>query len=232
MQLSTRLETICRLAGSGDTVCDIGTDHGYVPIELVRRGQFKQALAMDVRKGPLLRAGEHICEAGLMDRITVRLSNGFERMEPGEAEVVVIAGMGGPLMTELLEQGKMKAQSAKHLILSPQSEVGEFHRYLIDNHYKVDDELWIEDENKFYVVIRTACGDEETWTEEELCYGRIPLREKSEVLAQLLEKEIETADQVLKHLEGREGSSAEGSRIELLRRRTIAVNARRIMQEV
>ena len=93
MKLSDRLEMIASFVEHGNRLADIGTDHGYVPIYLVQTGRVPSALAMDVRKGPLLRAEEHIREAGLSGRIQTRLSDGLKKLAPGEADTVVIAGM-------------------------------------------------------------------------------------------------------------------------------------------
>ena len=106
MKLSKRLETIASFVPEGSRIADIGTDHGYIPIHLVQEGKAKHASAMDVRKGPLLRAQSHIQEAGLIDAIEVRLSDGLLKLEKDEADCVVIAGMGGELMIPILEEGR------------------------------------------------------------------------------------------------------------------------------
>ena len=105
MKLSKRLETVASFVPKGSNIADIGTDHGYVPIYLVREGQAEHAVAMDVRKGPLERARAHVAEAGLGSRIDVRLSDGLAGLKPGEADCVVIAGMGGELIIHILEEG-------------------------------------------------------------------------------------------------------------------------------
>ena len=77
MKLSKRLGMIASFVPGSSRVADIGTDHGYIPIHLVQEGIAKSAIAMDVRKGPLLRAQTHIKEAGLTDLVEVRLSDGL-----------------------------------------------------------------------------------------------------------------------------------------------------------
>ena len=100
LRLSERLKLVASFVPEGSRVADIGTDHGYVPIYLAETGKIKSALAMDVRKGPLARADEHIEEyrrdAGdAAISIETRLSNGLEKLHAGEADTVIIAGMGG-----------------------------------------------------------------------------------------------------------------------------------------
>ena len=121
--LGARLQKCADFVREGKKLADIGTDHGHVPVELVRRGTVKRALAMDVRKGPLSRAEESVAMAGLENRIETRLSDGLEKLSPGEAETVVIAGMGGELMIHILEQGRHMWDSVGQWILSPQSEI-------------------------------------------------------------------------------------------------------------
>ena len=98
---------VLRLAATkGSRLADIGTDHGYIPIALVQKGRIPSALAMDVGKGPLSRAREHIHSQGLDTYIETRLSDGLTELHEGEADTVLIAGMGGMLMKRILEGGK------------------------------------------------------------------------------------------------------------------------------
>ena len=97
MKLSDRLERIAAKA-AGVTegyAADVGTDHGFVPIRLIESGKVKHVVAMDVRKGPLERACEHVEEYHMEDQIETRLSDGLKELKPGEADTVIIAGMGG-----------------------------------------------------------------------------------------------------------------------------------------
>ena len=94
MQLSIRMQAVADMVTPGGRIADIGTDHGYVPIYLVEQNKTDHAIAMDVRKGPLARAGENIVRFGCSDRIETRLSDGLAMLKPGEADTVIIAGMG------------------------------------------------------------------------------------------------------------------------------------------
>ena len=145
MRLSDRLEEILRFCGSGNCAADVGTDHGMVPIELVGRGCFRSAIAMDVGEGPLSRAKEHIGARGLGDRIAVRLSDGFAGLAPGEADVIVLAGMGGPLMSRILQDGLQTALAADRLVLSPQSDIPAFRKSLHGMGFSIVKEEMLED---------------------------------------------------------------------------------------
>ncbi|MCD8078518.1 MAG: class I SAM-dependent methyltransferase [Lachnospiraceae bacterium] len=191
MRLSRRLERILALTRGGGTAADIGTDHGYAAIELVRRGICPRVIACDIRQGPLSRAQEHIHAAGLSGQIETRLGDGLERVAPGEAQTLLIAGMGGPLMASILERGTETAQAAEELILSPQSDLGAFRRYLLTHGYRIEAEEALEEDGKYYVILRAAPGWEALWEEEEeLVYGRNLLRKGDPLLRRRLEREI------------------------------------------
>ena len=104
--LSIRMRAVADLVTDGLRVADIGTDHGFVPIALVSEGRCPSAIAADVRSGPLSHAAENIRRQGLSDVIETRLSDGLKKIDPGEAEAVIIAGMGGMLMIRILDDGQ------------------------------------------------------------------------------------------------------------------------------
>ena len=120
MQLSLRLSAIAGLVTRGNRLVDVGCDHGYLPVSLYLDGKIPGAIAMDVRKGPLSRAQEHISQYGLDAYIETRLSDGLEALKPGEGDTLVIAGMGGPLMERILTDGAEVRESFREMILQPQ----------------------------------------------------------------------------------------------------------------
>ena len=190
-QLPKRLETIIERMPASGCIADIGCDHAYVAIEAVRRGKAARALACDVRKGPLQQAAEHILCAGLAGKIETRLSDGLEKVAPGEADSVIIAGMGGPLMERIL-QGRLA--DFGHFVLSPQSEIPHFRRFLLAEGMQIDEETMLIDEGKYYVIFNVsqradASSDPMYVTEEDFLYGGPLLRRLDPVLKSFLEKE-------------------------------------------
>ena len=191
-QLPKRLETIIERMPDSGCLADIGCDHAYVAIEAVRRGRAARALACDVRKGPLQQAAEHILCAGLAGKIETRLSDGLEKVAPGEADTVVVAGMGGPLMERIL-QGRLG--DFAHFVLSPQSEIPHFRRFLLAEGMQIDEETMLIDEGKYYVILNVsqrgdaASSDTMYVTEEDFLYGGRLLRRLDPVLKSFLEKE-------------------------------------------
>ena len=130
MQLSKRLSAVAGFVTPGNRLADVGTDHGYVPIYLVETKKIPSAIAMDINEGPLLRAQQHIRDAGLGEYIQTRRSDGADALRPGEADTLILAGMGGPLMERILTQGRLVLEDCREFILQPQSEIREFRKYL------------------------------------------------------------------------------------------------------
>ena len=162
MKLSERLEMVLSFVEPGESAADVGTDHGHVPVELVRRGIVKKAVAMDVRKGPLSRATENIALAGLSEKIATRLSDGVAKLLPGEADSVVIAGMGGELIIKILENGRHMWDSVSQWVLSPQSEIFKVRRWLLENGFEIRREDMLLEDGKYYTVMdvrRRGSGD-------------------------------------------------------------------------
>ncbi|WP_035786650.1 class I SAM-dependent methyltransferase [Butyrivibrio sp. XPD2002] len=159
--LSERLGAVAGLVKSAASVCDIGTDHGFVPIYLINSGACKKALAMDINEGPLERADEHIREYGLQDKIETRLSNGMEKLQAGEAEAIVCAGMGGLLMKRILEDGRPREKGVKRMVLQPQSDLRLFREYLRRERFFIEDEAEIFEEGKYYVAMSVRVSDDD-----------------------------------------------------------------------
>ena len=192
MKLSDRLERIAAKA-AGVTegyAADVGTDHGFVPIRLIESGKVKHVVAMDVRKGPLERACEHVGEYHMEDQIETRLSDGLKELKPGEADTVIIAGMGGELMLRILRDGAHVRNSVKHYILSPQSELSVFRHGLEELGFSIVEEEMLLDEGKYYVILHVSPGTMHYEHEYEYRYGADLIRKQDPVLKEFLEREL------------------------------------------
>lgn len=158
MLLSDRMQAVVGLAAECDCIADIGCDHGYVAIELIKNHTCKHVIAMDVNEGPLDRAKSNIHDYLMNEYIETRLSNGTEALKKGEADGMICAGMGGPLIISILEQGKAVIDDMKQLILQPQSEIDKVRCYLRENGYIIDKEDIIFEDGKFYPMMRVVPG--------------------------------------------------------------------------
>ena len=200
MELSNRLMTVASGVTKGNRLADIGTDHGYIPIYLVQEGICPSAIAMDVNQGPLDRADAHIEEYGLSDRIGTRLSNGLEKLDPSEADSIVIAGMGGALMTDILTRGIHVVKAGKEFILQPQSEIFKVRHFLHDNGYAIVNEQIVKEEGKYYFIIKAVPG-QQSYDEEFLYeYGECLLKEKTPLMMEYLEREMNKYQKIMESL--------------------------------
>ncbi len=200
MQLSKRLWTVASMVRETGCLADIGTDHGYIPIFLVQQEKIKSAIAMDVKEGPLARARDNIRLYGLEDKIETRRSDGLEKLKEGEADSIVMAGMGGLLTIRILKAGQSILKGIKEFILQPQSEISEVRRFLQEQEYQIIEENMVEEEGKYYPMMRVVHGKMEPWTQIEYLYGKYLLERKDPCLLAFLEQEERIYQTVEEHL--------------------------------
>lgn len=189
MKLSKRLQTIADFVKKGAVVADIGTDHAHIPIYLIKNNIISRAYACDINTGPLEKAEENINYYGVKN-IELRLSNGLEKLKTDEADTVIIAGMGGELITDILERGRRFFDTERKFILSPHTKIDEVRKYLLSNGFEITKEDMCIDEGKFYTVMEVKCTEnKEMYSEAELLYGKYLIENKHPVLLRFLKKE-------------------------------------------
>ncbi|MBE5846297.1 MAG: SAM-dependent methyltransferase [Lachnospiraceae bacterium] len=157
--LSKRLEAVCRLIPRTRVLGDIGCDHGYISVSAVEAGMAERAIAADVNKGPLERAMGNIAEADLENLIETRLSDGLAGLKPGECDTIVIAGMGGPLMRRIIEDGVDKISEETRLVLQPQSDIPAFRKWLRLGGSHIEAEDIVFEDGKYYPMMRVRLGE-------------------------------------------------------------------------
>lgn len=227
VELSVRMQALANMVSKGRTVCDVGCDHGWVSIWLVQKGIASKVYAMDVRSGPLERAREHIRDYHLETYIETRLSDGLSKLQLGEADCMVCAGMGGPLMVKILTEGREKAQAMKELILQPQSEIKQFREFLRGEGYRIVQEDMVFEEGKYYPMMKvvparnggqlsaeTTAGDRE----EQILwdtFGEMLLKDRHPILVQYLDFSQRHVEGLLQHLEEQGTTRAVGRLAEL-----------------
>ena len=216
IKLSKRMKAVASMVTPGNILADIGTDHGYVPISLVQRKKIPKAIAMDVNKGPLERACEHIAECQLEEKIETRLSDGVSKLQVGEADTILIAGMGGELVVRIITEGMEVCKAAKELVLQPQSELEKVRQFLREHKFKIMDEDMVIEDGKYYPMMRVVPVEEdEFWDvipEEAIracyMYGPLLLKNGNPSLRKYLVKQHKQFSQILKQLESQPDSDA------------------------
>ena len=223
IQLSKRMDRLAGLVTAGNRLADVGTDHGYIPIALVQSGKIPSAIAMDINKGPLERAREHIREQHLDTYITTRLSDGLTMLQENEADTVLIAGMGGALTVHILEGGAHCLTSVRELILQPQSEIWLVREWLCEHGYKITDEDIVLDEGKYYPMMCVVHGSMELPARGTLEYGDPALQRSPGVWSAYLRAEQGKTDVILKTLVDN-GQKKSDRYVELLDKRSRMVD--------
>ena len=187
--MSKRIEKLVELFPGARSVADIGCDHGYTSILLAKAGKAEKIIACDIGQAPLESAKKNILREGLTDRIECRLGDGLEPIKSFEAESVLISGMGGPLITEIVEK---RIEEFSLAVFSPQSDFSSFRRFLAEK-MEVLKEEYLEEGGKFYRLFLAGKKEKKAETaarsDVEWEYGWIPLQQKDPVLKALLEKE-------------------------------------------
>ena len=170
MELSPRLAAIAARVPPGFRLADIGTDHAYLPAYLLLEGTIPSAVASDVNRGPLDRGRETARQAGVEEKIDFRLSDGLNGLEANEADVIVIAGMGGELIARILSEAPWTRE--KLLLLQPMTAQPEPRRWLNGNGYRIEGEAVVREGQKLYVILTVRGGTDEPYSPGELWAGR------------------------------------------------------------
>jgi tRNA (adenine22-N1)-methyltransferase len=200
MVLSKRLQMVADYVPEGRRLADVGCDHAHIPIYLIKHGRVPAVIAMDVRPGPLSRAEENIARYHCTGRITTRLSDGLRQLKPGEADTILIAGMGGGLTVRILTEGIECVRSAERLVLQPQSERGAVRRFLQEQGYSIEQEEMCLEDGKYYNVMLAVnygnsqgCQKPVIYDECDYEYGKILLDGRHPVLYDYLKEEYRKA---------------------------------------
>ena len=188
--LSERLLKAAQLVPTCDTFLDVGTDHAYLPVYLIKKGICKKAIASDLRKGPLESARRTAESFGVLQYTDLRLGSGFETVTPGEANAAVVAGMGGILISELINSSLNTVRQIKTLILQPMTAVYELRKFLYENNFIIKDEILVKEDSKLYHIISTESGTPPRQTESELFMGKKLFDSENPHLAEYMMRQL------------------------------------------
>ena len=204
IELTPRLRTAADLVPAGARLADVGTDHAYLPAALLLEGKIPFAIAADLRQGPLLRAKETARQYGCQGKMAFRLCDGLRGVRPEETDAVVIAGMGGETIAQILQAAPWVRERQVPLVLQPMSSLSDLREWLRENGYTIREECLAREDETIYVVMSVRAGEMGPMTPAELWAGRQsrdPLR--GEYLAGLVQKLDRAIDGLARAREGR-----------------------------
>lgn len=209
--LSIRLKKIYDIMPECDCFADIGTDHAYLPVYMCATGKCKTAIASDIVPGPLKRANATILKFGMSDKISVRLGPGVSTLSSDEADVVSIAGMGGLIIAQILEQGRDVLKNTAKIIVQPMTAVEDLREYLYKNNWNIEQEYLVKENDKLYNILSISSADSNTAFEPDdidIFIGRHLIEDKPDLYNEYLERKIFKLD---KMIAGLKKSSSETS---------------------
>jgi len=183
--LSRRLERVAAHVPAGARLADIGSDHGYLPVALMRRGVIAAAVAGEVALTPLRAAERTVRENGLEQQIIVRLASGLAAIEPGDrVDAITICGMGGETIRDILEAGKARLKGHERLILQPNGGEQPLRRWLMENGYRISGEELLRENLFFYEIIVAERDAAVSYSAQELYFGPLQMQTRSPVFIQ------------------------------------------------
>ena len=189
--ISKRLELVASFVPQGAILLDVGSDHAYLPIELIERGQIESAIAGEVVEGPYQSAVKNVEAYGLKEKIQVRLANGLAAFEEADqVSVITIAGMGGRLIARILEEGLDKLADVERLILQPNNREDDLRIWLQDHGFEIVAENILEEAGKFYEILVVEAGQMKL-SSSDVRFGPFLSKEVSPVFVQKWQKEAE-----------------------------------------
>lgn len=200
MTLSQRMLKIVNFVETGTKILDVGTDHGYIPIYLVENGISKNVIASDISKKSLEKTIRKVKHKKLEEYIDVRLGDGLNVIEPNEVDGVIMAGMGGILIEEILEKSKDITDTIDYLIFQPMIGSKELRQYLNKNSFKIVDEELAKDKDKFYEIIYAKRGEGDLKDNIDFELSKKLIEKKHPLLGSFLEYKIKKYSKILEGL--------------------------------
>lgn len=207
MELSKRLAIVKSLVPKGARLLDVGSDHAFLPIALLKEGLISEAVVTDINKGPLERGKENFGRLFPHAKVSFVLSDGFDKVDRGAADTAAICGMGGLLIADIIKRAGPKAKEML-LLLQPMSHQNDLRRFLWDEGFAIEDELFALEGDKAYVIFKVRfCGEKTEFSYPDLFLGK--LRPDTPEFKLYLKKQLVAAEKRLFGLEHRGDSTAD-----------------------
>lgn len=186
--LTERLSALADFVEADKVMADIGTDHAYLPVYLVKTGKCPKAIACDINEKPLEAAKKNVTGNNLSDKIELRLGNGLQVLMSGEVQVVVIAGMGGNTIKQILADAPKVLVTLETLVLQPMGDEEHLRYWLITNGWRIIDENLVLEDNRLYTIIVCQKGMEQVYDSVTLEIGPRLIDKRHPLLPELIKK--------------------------------------------
>jgi len=171
--LNRRLRAIASLIDPCNVLVDIGSDHGYLPLQLIKDGRIKSAVLSELREKPLGQARKHFIEEGLSDHAKFVLSDGIHAIKES-VEHVVIAGMGFETIIQIIDQDLSRFKQCDQIILQSNTKVELVRDYMLSKQFELIDEVFVVDRKHPYIILKYRHSDTpQQLSKSELLYGPI-----------------------------------------------------------
>lgn len=191
MEISKRLSMIAQcIPPNTNIVADIGTDHGYIPIYLIQNNIAKKCIACDINPKPLLNAKQNISISRMEQYIETRLGSGLSRLKQNETDVIVIAGMGGMLIIDILEKDLNIVKGASLLVLQPQLDIDKVRKYLHSIEFTILEEKMVYEDGKYYTILKAVPGIELPYSSSEYLFGKTLIDSQNPILKEFISSKL------------------------------------------
>ncbi|MGM0378564.1 MAG: tRNA (adenine(22)-N(1))-methyltransferase [Bacillota bacterium] len=214
--LSKRLKILASYIKKDDKVGDIGTDHGFIPIYLLKNNIIDYVIASDLNEDPLKNAKQEISKEGLLDNVDLRLGSGLNPYKLGEIDTAIIAGMGGKLIRQILKDNKNHLKHIDKLILQPMKGTYNLRKWLLENGYELKDEKLIKEKGIFYEIIYAKKDKVKPYDKKILEFGRNMLKKGDPVSLEYIDKKIDKFEQIVKNISNHGGSMSQDKKQEFI----------------
>ncbi len=208
VKLTPRLEKIASLVKKDSKVADIGTDHGYIPLFLLQNNISSFAIASDVNKKPLESAENNIKIYGYNEKIQTRLGGGLTTLKAGEVDTIIIAGMGGLLIADILEASPEILNTAKTFILQPMQAQEELRKYVVQKGFSIKKDLLVKEDHRIYEVMVIEKGIQTVVDEIYYLIGFHIKDNPIPLVEEFIQRKLMTYDKIIQDVKGQKTESA------------------------
>ena len=214
--LSRRLERVAAQVPLAARLADIGSDHAYLPVALLRRGAISAAVAGEVASTPFHAAQRTVRDNRLQGRVTVRQADGLAAIEPADGITAIsLCGMGGETIRDILESGKARVSGRERLILQPNGGEPPLRRWLMDNGYTILCEELLHENRFYYEIIVAERAEPVAYSAEQLYFGPLQMQARSPVFLAKWQRALRLKQKVLAGLEQSEQGALHGKHAQI-----------------